>query len=239
MFRSLIHFIVLGTVWLADPSAQRFSMMREEMVQTQMVARDVRDSEVLRAVKKVPRHLFVPKDERPQAYQDRPLPIGSGQTISQPYIVAKMTELAEVKKGQKVLEIGTGSGYQAAILAELGTTVYSIEIIESLAEQAKQNLESAGYPGLHLRTGDGYQGWPDAKPFDAIIVTAAPEKVPQPLVDQLKIGGRLVIPVGPPSGHYSHQELMVITKTKIGAERRTVFPVAFVPMTGKVREEEK
>lgn len=213
-----------------------FETERMQMVETQLKVRDVRDANVLRAMNKVPRHLFVASEYQKDAYEDHPLPIGHGQTISQPYIVAKMTELADFKPGAKVLEIGTGSGYQAAVLAELGAEVYSIEIIEALSKQAEKNLKAAGYSKVHLRVGDGYKGWPEVAPFDAVIVTAAPEKVPQPLKDQLKVGGKLVIPVGQAGGFFHRQELIVITRTKKEFEQRSVFPVAFVPMTGEAEK---
>jgi protein-L-isoaspartate(D-aspartate) O-methyltransferase len=189
-------------------------------------------------MRKVERHLFVPDGLQREAYHDYPLPIGEGQTISQPYIVAKMTEVAGIKKGDKVLEIGTGSGYQAAVLAELGAEVYSIEIIEALSAKARRNLDAAGYNQVKLRVGDGYQGWKEAAPYDAIIVTAAPENVPQPLIDQLKINGRLVIPVGA-SSPFSHQQLKLVTKTEKGVEKVTLFHVAFVPMTGEAAKKER
>jgi len=199
-----------------------------------MMMRDVRDRDVLRAMRTVPRHLFMPEKYRSQAYEDHPLPIGAGQTISQPYIVAKMTELAGLKKGSKVLEIGTGSGYQAAVLAETGAEVFTIEILQPLGEQAKKNLAGAGYEGIHTRIGDGYRGWAEKAPFDAVIVTAAPESVPEPLKAQLKVGGRLVIPVGASGMVFSRQELKVLTKEKEDRFREeSVFPVAFVPMTGE------
>jgi protein-L-isoaspartate(D-aspartate) O-methyltransferase len=210
---------------------------RHDMVDVQIKGRDVSDPRVLHALATVPRHLFVPPESREAAHADRPLPIGEGQTISQPYIVAKMTELAQVAVGDKVLEVGTGSGYQAAVLAELGAEVYSIEIVEALARQAAKNLKETGYlDRVHLRTGDGYAGWPEAAPFDAVVVTAAPREVPEPLVDQLKVGGRLVIPVGPPAGAYSHQDLLVITKTDDGVTRKKILRVAFVPMTGRAQD---
>jgi len=203
------------------------------MVDVQIRGRDVRDTKLLQALRSVPRHLFVSERSRADAYRDRPLSIGEGQTISQPYIVAKMTELARIAEGEKVLEVGTGSGYQAAVLLELGATVYSIEIVDKLAVRAQSNLRSAGYDkNFHARTGDGYHGWSEAAPFDAIIVTAAPEVVPQPLKDQLAIGGRLVIPVGGAAGPFRHQQLLVFTKTEKGLAREAVLAVAFVPMTG-------
>ncbi len=204
---------------------------REAMVQEQIEARGVRNAAVLAAMRRVPRHEFMPENVRPLAYYDRPVPIGLGQTISQPYIVALMTELAAVGRGSRVLEIGTGSGYQAAVLAELGTDVYSIEILAPLRERAVEILARLGYGQVKTRVGDGYLGWPEAAPFDAIIVTAAPARVPEPLKQQLKVGGRLVLPVG-----RVDQELEVITRTAVGFSERSVIPVRFVPMTGKADE---
>jgi len=205
-----------------------FKKMREKMVETQIKARGVKDARVLSAMFKVERHLFVPKELQSSAYTDQPLPIGEGQTISQPYIVALMTELLELKGGEKVLEIGTGSGYQAAILAELVKEVYTIEIIESLAASAKKLLLQLGYPNIMVKAGDGYLGWPEVAPFDAIIVTAAPDHIPKPLLEQLKEGGRMVVPVGV----YS-QVLKKIVKRSGRIETTDIIPVAFVPMTGE------
>jgi protein-L-isoaspartate(D-aspartate) O-methyltransferase len=186
---------------------------------------------VMGAMAKVPRHEFVPALERRNAYANRPLPIGMGQTISQPFIVALMTDLMEVKPGDRVLEIGTGSGYQAALLAELAGTVYTIEIVEPLAREAAERLKRLGYRNVVTRTGDGYQGWPEHAPFDAIMVTAAPREVPQPLIDQLKPGGRLVVPVG---GQAAGQSLLLIEKRPDGGiSRRTILAVRFVPLTDK------
>ncbi len=210
-----------------DPRGD-FKNMREKMVERQIVARGVKDPRVLSAMLKVERHLFVPKELQSSAYLDQPLPIGEGQTISQPYIVALMTELLELKGGEKVLEIGTGSGYQAAILAELAKDVYTIEIIESLAASAKKLLLQLGYQNITVKAGDGYLGWPEVAPFDAIIVTAAPDHIPKPLIEQLKEGGRMVIPVGT----YS-QELKKIVKRAGKIEETNVIPVIFVPMTGE------
>ncbi len=207
---------------------------RMHMVSQQIEARGVKDSAVLEAMRTVPRHEFVPDNLRQYAYDDRPLPIGEDQTISQPFIVAAMTELAELDKTSKVLEIGTGSGYQTAVLAEVARTVYSIEIVEPLGRRAAATLKRLGYTNVHLKIGDGYAGWPDAAPFDAVLVTAAPPEIPQPLKDQLAVGGRLVIPVGEHS-----QELLVLTKTREGFERRSVFPVRFVPMTGEAQRKAK
>jgi len=205
-----------------------FKTMREKMVETQIKARGVKDPRVLSAMLKVDRHLFVPKELQTSAYTDQPLPIGEGQTISQPYIVALMTELLELKGEEKVLEIGTGSGYQAAILAELVKEVYTIEIIETLATSAKKLLLQMGYQNITVKAGDGYLGWPEVAPFDAIIITAAPEHIPKPLLEQLKEGGRMVVPVGT----YS-QVLKKIVKRSGRIETSDIIPVVFVPMTGE------
>ena len=198
------------------------------MVAEQIAAREVRDPRVLAAMRDVPRHLFVPPDLQRQAYADRPLPIGYDQTISQPYIVALMTELARPSPGDRALEVGTGSGYQAAVLSQLVSHVYTIEIVEPLARSAEQRLKNLGYTNVTVRAGDGYAGWPDDAPFDVIIVTAAPDHVPAPLLAQLKAGGRLVIPVGPVS---AVQELQLIEKDNAGRIRTTrVVPVQFVPL---------
>ena len=187
------------------------------------------DSRVRDALASVPRHLFVPERLRSSAYDNRPLPIGEGQTISQPYIVAMMTQLADVDGRERVLEIGTGSGYQAAVLAEIADHVYTIEIIDTLAERAATTLETLGYDNVSVRAGDGYLGWPEHAPFDAIVVTAAPETVPEPLLEQLAIGGRLVIPVGPEG---STQSLRMLQKDDNGTvSTRDVLPVRFVPFT--------
>jgi protein-L-isoaspartate(D-aspartate) O-methyltransferase len=203
---------------------------RLRMVAAQIEARGVGDPRVLDAMRRVERHRFVPESQRPFAYQDRPLPIGHGQTISQPYIVAVMTEAARVQPGARVLEIGTGSGYQAAVLSLLAGQVLSIEVVEPLAEAAAARLESLGYRNVTVRAGDGYRGWPERAPFDAILVTAAPPEIPPPLLDQLAIGGRLVAPVGEGS-----QELVVVTRTAAGLTRRHLLPVRFVPMTGEAQ----
>jgi protein-L-isoaspartate(D-aspartate) O-methyltransferase len=213
----------------------RFADERAAMVRTQLAARDITDRRVLETMGRVPRHRFVlPAYER-RAYADRPLPINQGQTISQPYIVALMTQLAEVEPGDRVLDIGTGSGYQAAVLADLGADVASIEIVPELAAEAKARLAELKYDKVEVRAGDGYRGWPERAPFTAIILAAAAPKVPQPLVDQLAPGGKLVLPVGDHA-----QELLVITKQADGSvKRETVAPVMFVPMTGEVRERGK
>ena len=197
-----------------------------EMVRRQLRPRGISDSRVLQVMETTPRHLFVPLQIRAGAYLDGPLSIGHGQTISQPYIVALMTELLHLSRSAKVLEIGTGSGYQAAVLAQLTDTVYTIEIVTALADSARHRLARLGYSNVIVRAGDGYRGWPEQAPFDCIIVTAAPPEVPPTLVEQLKPGGRMVIPVG-----QFYQELLVITKSKSGqVERRGVIPVRFVPM---------
>ncbi len=206
-----------------------FDRARERMVESQIRRRGVKDERVLAAMAKVKRHLFVPERYRSQAYNDYPLPIGEGQTISQPYIVGFMTEILDMKEGDKVLEVGTGSGYQAAVLGELVEEVYTIEILPKLGEEAAARLNDLGYKNVHVKIGDGYQGWPEHAPFDEIIVTAAPEQVPQPLIDQLKEGGRMVIPVG----EHPHQELKLLTKKKGRIEEKSVIGVLFVPMTGE------
>ena len=213
-----------------DPHAKE----RNKMVEYQIMSRGVKDSLVLSAMRTVKRHRYVPDNLRPSAYNDEPLPIGHGQTISQPYIVAYMTEALELKGGEKVLEIGTGSGYQAAVLAEIAGEVFTIEIVRPLAEQAKDILSAEGYRNVYSRTGDGYQGWPDKAPFDAIIITAAPPRIPEPLIEQLREGGRLIAPVGT-----WFQDLVLLTKKNGEIDRRRLIPVRFVPMTGKIQKEDK
>jgi len=203
-----------------------YYQLRQKMVNEQIMARGVRTESVIKAMQKVERHLFVPEQYQNFAYSDRPLPIGEGQTISQPYIVALMTELLDLKKSDKVLEIGTGSGYQAAILDEICDSVYTIEIIPSLGKQAQALLRELGYHNIHCKIGDGYLGWPEHAPYDGIIVTCAPSKIPQPLKEQLAEGGRMVIPVG---ATYT-QELVLVTKTKGKLIQKSVIPVRFVPM---------
>lgn len=200
---------------------------REGMVRNQIEARGIRDPRVLAAMRRVPRHLFVPEEVRPAAYEDHPLPIGHEQTISQPFIVAWMSEALQVTPRSRVLEIGTGSGYQAAVLAQIVAEVYTIEIVAPLAESARRTFETLGYTNVHTKHGDGYVGWPEHAPFDAIIVTAAAEQVPQPLIEQLRVGGRLVVPVGGRSGV---QRLTVITKGPNGVTRDERMPVRFVPL---------
>jgi len=207
-----------------------FATARERMVAGQIAARGVKDPRVLEAMRRVPRHLFVPEPLRLSAYEDYPLPIGEAQTISQPYIVALMTEMLRAGPGEKVLEVGTGSGYQAAVLGAMGVEVYTIEIVESLGLQAAARLEEMGYENVHVRVGDGYRGWPEAAPFDAVIVTAAPDHVPAPLVEQLREGGRIVIPVGS-----AQQDLLCLVKRAGSLDEEARVPVRFVPMTGEAQ----
>jgi protein-L-isoaspartate(D-aspartate) O-methyltransferase len=209
-----------------DP-ADPFAAARGRMVDTQLASRlrGITDARVLEAMRTVPRHEFVPEEMRPFAYDDRPLPIGHDQTISQPFI----TEALDPKPGQRVLEVGTGSGYQAAVLARLVKEVFSIEIVEPLAQTAKATLARLAIKNVHVRAGDGYKGWPDAAPFDSIIVTCAPDHIPEPLIDQLKPGGRMIIPVG----GRTVQELILLEKSSGQLKRRAVLPVRFVPMTGE------
>ena len=215
----------------ADPdAAQRSRAARARMVEEQIRGRGIRDERVLAAMGQVPRDRFVPEASRVDAYGDYPLPIGYDQTISQPYIVAYMTEAAAIEPKDKVLEIGTGSGYQAGVLAQIAREVYTIEIVSPLADRARATLRTLGYTNVHVRHGDGYRGWPEASLFDAIVVTAAPDHVPEPLVEQLAVGGRLVIPVGT-----LDQEMQVITKTRTGVTEERTIPVRFVPLTRKPR----
>jgi len=203
--------------------------MREEMVSSQIERRGVKDPRVLRALRSVPRHVFVPGHLTDQAYDDNALPIGQDQTISQPYIVAVMTEALALEHSDRVLEIGTGSGYQAAVLGELAGQVFTIEIVEALGRQAAKRLRKMGYGNITTRIGDGYAGWPEESPFDAVIVTAAPDHIPAPLVKQLKPGGKMVIPVD-----NLDQHLLLLTKQEDGSFQETrIIPVRFVPMTGK------
>jgi protein-L-isoaspartate(D-aspartate) O-methyltransferase len=220
--------LLAANYWADVHPEDAYFSEREKMVTGQIEARGIRDPKVLNAMRTVKRHQFVPDRLRDEAYGDYPLPIGEGQTISQPYIVALMTEVVEPKPNMKVLEVGTGSGYQAAVLAELCKSVYTIEIVEILGKQAERVL-SRLYKNVHVRIGDGYQGWPEVAPFDAILVTCAPTKVPQPLVDQLKEGGRMVIPVG----EAGRQELVVLTKKDGRLQQHAIIPVRFVPMVDR------
>ncbi len=204
---------------------------RDRMVDRHVIPGGIQDPAVLAAMRRIPRHAFIPQDYSAMAYADKPLPIGHGQSISQPSLVAYMIEALKLQGREKVLEIGTGSGYQAALLAEIVPRVFTIEIIKPLAEQAARTLVALGYDHVRVRTGDGYQGWPEEAPFDAIIVSAAPDHVPSPLVEQLAVGGRLIIPVGT-----LIQKLVLIHRTKDGYQRTVLLPVRFVPMTGKAGE---
>jgi len=216
------------TAGTAEQPAERWSASRMRMVDEQLRARGITDPRVLDAMSRVPRHLFVPESARDEAYGDHPVPIGLGQTISQPYIVAFMTEALRLEPTHRVLEIGTGSGYQAAVLAELAGQVFTIEILDELASRARTTLAGAGYRNVTVRSGNGYLGWPEHAPYDRIMVTAAPDSVPQPLVDQLKVGGLMAIPVGT-----GFQELRILRRTATGLETLATLPVRFVPMTGK------
>jgi protein-L-isoaspartate(D-aspartate) O-methyltransferase len=210
-----------------EPRADAWREAQARLVDQRLVPAGIRDSATLAAMRSVPRHEFVPKDQRAQAYEDIPLPIGHGQTISQPAVVALMTELIQPRAGKKVLEVGTGSGYQAAVLAQAGCRVWTIEIFQALAKQARDRLARLGYSNVTVRHGDGYAGWPEEAPFDAIMVTAAAESVPPALVDQLARGGRLVMPVG---DQLSHQDLLLLEKDSAGrVTSRQVLPVRFVP----------
>jgi protein-L-isoaspartate(D-aspartate) O-methyltransferase len=200
---------------------------RRRMVATQIQRRGITDERVLDAMRRVPRHRFVPAEHQDAAYDDRPLPIGHGQTISQPYIVAYMTELLTPQRSDRVLEVGTGSGYQAAVLAELAGEVYTIELVDALAERARGTIEDLGYTNVHVRAGDGYKGWPEAAPFHKIIVTAAPAVIPQSLLDQLTEGGTLVVPVGRQD---ETQTMTIVRKTADGVATERTIPVRFVPM---------
>lgn len=236
IFTLIFDGISLGcAVGQSPKNEESYGVARHRMVENQLAGRDIRDPRVLDAMKEVPRHLFVPENIRPQAYSDSALPIGENQTISQPYIVALMTQLAEPGRDDRVLEVGTGSGYQAAVLSRLTRHVYTIEIVPTLAERARRTLQEAGYDNVTVRAGDGYAGWPEHAPFDIVVVTAAAPRLPEPLQDQLAEGGRLVIPVGRPGGI---QTLVRYRKSGGRLERENVIPVRFVPMTGKIQEPE-
>lgn len=230
----LLFSVILATscTTSAFPQTDPFAQAREQMVTRDIIARGISDERTIEALRRVPRHLFVPKDLEHLAYEDTPLPIGYGQTISQPYVVALMTENLKVQPGDKVLEVGTGSGYQAAILSEMGCTVYTVEIIQALAEEAKKRLAALGYHRVTVFWGDGYFGLEEHAPFDGIIVTCAVDHIPPPLLEQLKEGGRMVIPVGPP---WSLQSLLVVEKTKKGIVTEDLGAVRFVPLTREKR----
>jgi protein-L-isoaspartate(D-aspartate) O-methyltransferase len=232
LLSSIIALLSLnpGTALGSEPD---WKTGREQMVKTQIEGRGVRDPRVLEAMRTVPRHLFIPESYRDRAHEDGPLPIGMKQTISQPYMVAIMTELLDPKPDDRVLEVGTGSGYQAAVLSGLVGHVYTIEIIPELAERARRTISTLGYGNVTVITGDGYRGLPKQAPFDGILVTAAPVEVPKPLLEQLRLGGRLVIPVGG-----RRQYLQVLQRTEEGIETKTLFGVRFVPMTGEAEKKD-
>lgn len=234
LHHTAIGILVLAFFCCSNPQAdeQWYAKERNEMVKYQIEARGVKDKRVLDAMETVKRHLFVPEESRRLAYEDHPLPIGEGQTISQPYIVAYMTEMLKPKKDDIVLEIGTGSGYQAAILSHLVKEVYTIEIVEKLGKQAKKLLGDLKYENVHVRIGDGYKGWPKKAPFDKIILTAAPPEIPDPLIEQLAKNGRMVAPVG----DYSQKLLLVTKDAKGEIHKTTKLPVRFVPMTGEAQK---
>ncbi|HET9192675.1 MAG TPA: protein-L-isoaspartate(D-aspartate) O-methyltransferase [Vicinamibacterales bacterium] len=228
--RALLLFAVLAASFpvFAQQTDAQSAVRRRQMVNEQIAARDVKDPRVLDAMRKVPRHRFVPPALISRAYDDSPLPIGYSQTISQPFIVAHMTEALDIQSSHKVLEIGTGSGYQAAVLGELARTVYTIEIVPELARSAAATLKALGYSNVHVRAGDGYAGWPEHAPFDRIMLTAAPEEIPKPLIDQLAPRGRLLAPVGEQG---AVQWLTIVDKTPQGVTQRRTLPVRFVPFT--------
>ncbi len=239
MSRTIFYLSVIYTLFLSCSGTTRKDIMSgnpskqdswweskaEKMVESQIVSRGVRNPDVIRVMKKTPRHLFVPDRLKEQAYGDHPLPIGSGQTISQPYIVAIMTEYLELTGTEKVLEVGTGSGYQAAILAQLADSCYSMEVVRELAEESRERLARLGYSNVVVKWGDGYKGWPEHAPFDRIILTAAPAVIPDQLVAQLAVNGKMVLPLGT-----NFQELILITRSRRGIQRRDIIPVRFVPM---------
>jgi protein-L-isoaspartate(D-aspartate) O-methyltransferase len=228
----LLLAALLAVVTSGGALAQDWGLQRRALVD-ELRQRGIRERTVLRAMEQVPRHLFVPESVRRRAYEDQALPVGSGRTVYQPYVVALMTSLLDLDRGDRVLEVGTGSGYHAAILSRIAREVYSVEIDSTAAAQARRRLAGLGYVNVSVRHGDGYQGWPDKAPFDAILLSVAPPRVPKPLIDQLRVGGKMVVPVG---GFF--QDLLVITKTADGLEKRTVIPVRVAPMAGKVRDGE-
>jgi protein-L-isoaspartate(D-aspartate) O-methyltransferase len=230
--RGVVAAALAVLVALAVPAGagDRFEAQRKAMVEEQIRQRGITQPEVLTAMGQVPRHMFVPESLQAQAYAHQPISLGNGRTIYQPYVVALMTSLLDLKRGSKVLEVGTGTGYHAAVLSRIARQVYSIEIVQGVANQAAKRLENMGYPNIEIRVGDGYQGWPEKAPFDAILLSAAPPHIPKPLIDQLRVGGKMVVPVG---GFF--QDLLVITKTADGIEKRTVIPVRLAPMRGKVQ----
>lgn len=231
-----LALLAMGAAGLlaGGPAAAEDSFARERRTMVEVLRqRGITQPEVLAAMQQVPRHLFVPEPMRRQAYQDQPLQIGAGRSIYQPYVVALMTSLLNLEKGDKVLEVGTGTGYHAAVLSRIAREVYSVEIVPAVASQAGKRLNTLGYHNVEVRAGDGYQGLPSKAPFDAILLSAAPRHIPKPLIDQLRVGGKMVVPVG---GFF--QDLLVITKAADGIETRTIIPVRLSPMTGKVTDGE-
>ena len=226
--------VICGMCQQVAGDEDRLVAARNQLVDREIVAAGIQNSQVIAAMRHTPRHEFVPKTQRRKAYFDMALPIGGGQTISPPYVVAYMTEALALRDDSKVLEIGTGSGYQAAILGEIAREVFTIEIVPELATQARVLLTELGYANIKVRTGDGYRGWPDEAPFDAIVVTAAPDHIPPTLVDQLAVGARLVIPVG-----RLQQEMTIVTKVADGVVTETTLPVRFVPMTGEAQQRQR
>ncbi|HSK79254.1 MAG TPA: protein-L-isoaspartate(D-aspartate) O-methyltransferase [Thermoanaerobaculia bacterium] len=234
--RTVPALLMASALALALPAvpagaADGFEAQRRAMVESQIRQRGITQPDVLSAMEQVPRHLFVPEGQRDKAYDNQPISLGPGRTIYQPYVVALMTSLLDLKRGDKVLEVGTGSGYHAAVLSRIARQVYSVEIGETVARQATQRLSVLGYHNVQIRVGDGYQGWGDNAPFDAILLSVAPPYIPKPLLSQLRVGGKMVVPVG---GFF--QDLLVITKTADGLEKRTVIPVRLSPMAGKVQD---
>ncbi|MEI6950622.1 protein-L-isoaspartate(D-aspartate) O-methyltransferase [Paraflavisolibacter sp. H34] len=225
--KALLFWLLVLVPWPRLP-AQDYEKSRLQMVKTQIERRGIRHAPTLQALRQVPRHLFLPPAQLQYAYEDRPLPIGYGQTISQPYIVAFMTETVQPGPGKRVLEVGTGSGYQAAVLAQAGCRVYTIEIVDALANEARKRLQRMNYKNIEVKNGDGYFGWKEQAPFDAIVVTAAAEHIPPPLTEQLKEGGRMIIPIGSP---FMTQQLMLVQKTGGRLRTTSLLPVRFVPFT--------
>lgn len=228
MFRQMLILSIVAAIMPIFVLQDSYQIQRTKMVEDQLIPRGITDAATLAAMRKVPRHKFVPEDQMPYAYVDGALSIGEGQTISQPFIVAYMTQRLKLKKNSKVLEIGTGSGYQAAVLAEISDAVYSIEIVQKLGLKAREVLDSQGYSEINLKIGDGYNGWEEHAPFDAIIVTAGAEEIPKPLVEQLAVGGRMIIPVGP---HRGTRQLVQIDKTAGRIKKKNLLAVRFVPLT--------
>lgn len=227
-----VGLIFAARRWKRPLTATLDEELRQQMIQTQIVARGVKNSRVLSSLSKIPRHFFVPNVSLEEAYSDRPLAIGHGQTISQPYIVALMAELLDPQPTDKILEIGTGSGYQTAVLSQLVREIFSIEIVPELARRAKFLFQELGIHNINTKIDDGYKGWFEKAPFNGIVVTAAPEQIPQPLLNQLAPGGHFVVPVGPAN----EQQLLIFKKTREGFDSRSIIPVRFVPMTGQVQK---